>query len=312
MHIQVLHLDDGLHHQCAFMDACKAGGAARADLSMQAGLIRLWGREADIQNLSRSLPPVNGARLTVMGSSDFHHVTALLTGQLAEQCEQPFTVVQFDNHPDWVHFSGGLHCGSWVNRALSHRNVRKVVTIGVTSADLTWPELRGGNLRLLTEGRLELFPYAHAPSRVFRQYGEGESFIQKGRTLHWRCAGAMSDAELMQRVLKSIPEGDIYITVDKDVLLEQDAAANWEQGQMPLARLTGLIRQIGAARRVIGADISGDFSTPRYPGGFWTRLMKQGEIWVDRARRPFDTASAAARNEASNLKLLAAFKDVMN
>jgi arginase family enzyme len=244
----LLHLDDGLRHQRAFLEACRAEGAGETDLSAEAGAIRLWGKERDVEKLARALPAVSGARLTVMGSGDFHHVTALLLQQLGQSHSQPFTIVQFDNHPDWVHFNGGLHCGSWVNRALSYPNVRKAVTIGVTSDDLKWPELRGGNLRLLTEGRLELFPYAHAPSRVLRNYGEGESSTQIGRALHWRCASAMDDVEMIQRTLNSIPTDDVYITVDKDVLIEEDAAANWEQGQMPLARLTGLIRKLGAAR----------------------------------------------------------------
>jgi hypothetical protein len=121
----------------------------------------------------------------------------------------------------------------------------------------------------------------------------------------------MDDVEMMQRTLNSIPTDDIYITVDKDVLIEDDAAANWEQGQMPLARLTGLIRQLGAARRIIAADIIGDFSTPHYPGSIWTRVLKRGELWMDRAGRPFSVETAASRNAASNLALLAAFKDAM-
>jgi arginase family enzyme len=136
MHIQLLHLDDGLRHQRAFLEACQAEGAGETDLSAEAGAIRLWGKERDIEKLGRTLPAVGGARLAVMGSSDFHHVTALLVQQLDQSGSQPFTIVQFDNHPDWVRFKGGLHCGSWVNRALSHPNVRKVVTIGVTSNDL--------------------------------------------------------------------------------------------------------------------------------------------------------------------------------
>ena len=311
MHVQLLHLDDSLYHQQEFLRVCEAEGASQIDLRQEASPIRLWGKDRDLQALSAALPPVNGARLTFMGSGDFHHVTALLAGQVAASRDEPFTIVQFDNHPDWVHFKGGLHCGSWINRALQQPKVQKIVNIGVTSSDLNWPELRGGNLRLLTEGRLELFPYAHAPSRVWRHYGEGESFIQKGRLLHWRCIGGMSGEEFLPRLLNSIGTPDIYITVDKDVLADKDAAANWEQGQMPLQRLIALIRQLGAKRRVIGADVAGDFGTPHYPGSAWMQLLKRGELWVDRARRPFDVVSAAGRNAASNLQLLAVFKEVM-
>ncbi len=311
MHLQLLHLDDSLYHQQVFLRVCEAEGASRIDLRQEASPIRLWGKDRDLQALSAALPPVSGARLTFMGSGDFHHVTALLAGQLTAGRGEPFTIVQFDNHPDWVHFKGGMHCGSWINRALQQPNVGKIVNIGATSDDLKWPELRGGNLRLLQEGRLEVFPYVHAPSRVLRQYGEGESFTQKGRALHWRCMGEMSDEEFLPRLLASIGTSDIYITIDKDVLAEDDAAANWEQGQMPLQRLIAIIRRLGAKRRVIGADVAGDFGTPHYPGSAWTQLLKRGELLIDRARRPFDVMSAAGRNAASNLQLLAAFREVM-
>jgi hypothetical protein len=52
----------------------------------------------------------------LFGSGDFHHLTALFIRQMKE----PFVILSFDNHPDWV--VGPVHwsCGGWVNRALEN------------------------------------------------------------------------------------------------------------------------------------------------------------------------------------------------
>ena len=118
-----------------------------------------------------------------MGSGDFHHVSALLIGMLAEANAEPLTVIHFDNHPDWVHFDGGMHCGSWVNRALALPQVQRVITIGVCSHDLVWPEFKGANLRSAwRDGKIVLLPWqspgAHFPRARYRQDGAGRIFAQ--------------------------------------------------------------------------------------------------------------------------------------
>ncbi len=115
-----------------------------------------------------------------MGSGDFHHITAFLLHAALENQPDPVTLIHFDNHPDWVKFDSGTHCGSWVNHALVHPKVEKIITIGVCSHDLRLPEWKGANLTPLAQGLLELYPYDHAPSRVKNNYGAGASYEQNG------------------------------------------------------------------------------------------------------------------------------------
>src|ERR1700741_295389 len=46
------------------------------------------------------------------GSGDFHHLTAMFIRQIKE----PFVIMSFDNHPDWVVGPVRWSCGAWVNR----------------------------------------------------------------------------------------------------------------------------------------------------------------------------------------------------
>ena len=82
---------------------------------------RLWARPHAIAQLEarvrQCLPAADGPTLVFAGSGDFHHLTPLLVGRAVEISGEPVTVVHFDNHPDWVKFDRGLHCGSWVGRA---------------------------------------------------------------------------------------------------------------------------------------------------------------------------------------------------
>ena len=70
-----------------------------------------------------------------MGSGDFHHITAFLVAFAVENQSAPITLIHFDNHPDWVKFENGMHCGSWINRALEFRKIGKIITLGVCSHD---------------------------------------------------------------------------------------------------------------------------------------------------------------------------------
>ena len=50
----------------------------------------------------------------------------------------------------------------------------------------------------------------------------------------------------------------LYISIDKDVLREEDARTNWDQGELALDQLLKLLELIFEKRKVIGADICGE------------------------------------------------------
>jgi hypothetical protein len=312
----LLHLDDALELQPDFVRACTLAGACHHVDKRGGSEIRLWGRQKMLSDLgrdiSRSLPPRGrGPQLAFMGSGDFHHVTALLLDTALELRPVSTTLVHFDNHPDWVNFEGGMHCGSWINSALSNPRIDKVVTVGVCSSDLRNPERKGANLRWLREGKLELYPYEHPPSRVSAEYGSGASYRQDGRALYWKSISEVGEENFIDLILSRIGTEAVYFTIDKDVLGADDAVTNWDQGRMRLPYLMALISEIGSRHRVVGADVIGDYSVPSYAGGLKTRLLKQAEIFIDQPRLRQAADAVRNINSAANHALLEVLAESM-
>ncbi|MBI3440254.1 MAG: arginase family protein [Proteobacteria bacterium] len=295
MQICLLHLDDALTHQKDFVASCETHKARQLNIMAEGQHIRLWGKNGRLTPISAAVHRAffvgndDGPRLCFMGSGDFHHVTALLLEATLEKQAGPVTVIHFDNHPDWVHFNGGMHCGSWVNRVAAHENIAKVITIGVCSNDLEKP-----NISLLSQGKLELFPYNYDSKHV-----------------EWPTIARMGEAAFIEKLLSRIPTKDVYITLDKDVLAREDCESNWDQGVMRLPYLVSLLRAISSQHKIIGADITGDYSRPVYAGNIWTRILKRGEVFLD---QPFSSPAeeeAAHLNSRTNHILLDVFSEVM-
>ncbi|ANP89711.1 arginase family protein [Rhizobium leguminosarum] len=316
MQLLLLHLDDALELQPDFVRSCMMAGAHEVSDKESGGAIRLWGRQQALdgvwRNLAKAAPLAReGSRLCFMGSGDFHHVTALLLSLALERCRQPVTVVHIDNHPDWVHFDNGMHCGSWVNKALEQPLVKKVITLGVCSHDLKSPERKGANLVPLSDGRLELYPYMHPPSKVKSSYGSGPSFSQVDGALHWQSISELGEANFVDKLLGRIQTEAVYVTIDKDALSDADAVTNWDQGCMQLPYVLWLLSEIGEHHRVIGADVTGDYSTPQYGGDFYTRTMKKAEVLIDQPFRRRDMMATRNINSAANHALLEVLSELM-
>lgn len=316
MQLLLLHLDDALELQPDFVRACLHAGAHEVSDKKSGRAIRLWSKWRALdelgRTLDRSLPSAGrDAPLCFLGSGDFHHVSALLLARALERHPAPTTLIHFDNHPDWVRFNGGMHCGSWINCALDNQNVPKVITLGVCSDDLRNPERKGGNVKLLSEGKLELYPYAHPPSRVAADYGRGASHRQDAGALHWRSIADLGEQNFIDWLLDRIETEAVYITIDKDVLVPDDAVTNWDQGRMRLPYVLSLISEIGRRCRIIGADVIGDYSAPRYAGNLWTQVAKKAEILIDQPRMRLKPAAARNINSAANHALLEVLAEMM-
>ena len=316
MRLFLLHLDDALESQRDFVCACKKAGAEAIWVTEEARAIRLWGKLQKLDDFREVLVKQlttgkTEPRLTFMGSGDFHHVTTFLVAFALENQSVPITIIHFDNHPDWVNFKNGLHCGSWINHALKHPQVEKIITLGVCSHDLRRPEWKNANLTLLSQGLLELYPYDHAPSRVRGGYGTGASYVQKNGALYWKTIRSLGERNFADYLLSRIQTRSVYLTIDKDVLAREDAITNWDQGVMRMPYLLSLIRGIGGHHSVIGADVTGDYSTPHYSGGLWTRFSKRAEAFMEQPHGKPDQARAANINSSANHALLEVLSEVM-
>jgi len=260
-HLRILDTD-GSVDAAALAAAAPWTSVTRVDLHDLGPSIRLWGRGKNIDAARARLAAATDSRpsVTFMGSGDFHHLAALL----AERVEEPFTLLHFDNHPDWVRLAPRWHCGSWVNRVLGLPNVQRVVTVGCCSDDLVDPGRKGGNLPALDAGRLALFPWQHEPSRVRRRIADGPGHTWRDGHIHWHNLAVVPLQQAIDAVLAAIPTEAVWVTIDKDVLPESEALTNWDQGQMPLAALLAMLRAVGQRKRVLGADLCGEYSPPRH------------------------------------------------
>ncbi|MBB3384340.1 arginase [Rhizobium sp. BK312] len=316
MQLLLLHLDDALELQPDFVRACKFAGAYQYFGKNAGQQVRLWSKQGALDDLSREIVknrPATGKtpQLCFMGSGDFHHITALLLDDALERQSSAATLIHFDNHPDWVKFDGGLHCGSWVNSALANPSIQKVITIGVCSHDLRSPERKGANLHWLGDGKLELYPYEHPPSRVLADYGNGASYRQEGGALHWKSIAEIGEENFIDHMLSRIRTEAVYVTIDKDVLAADDAVTNWDQGRMRLPYLLSLISEIGSRHRIIGADVIGDYSTPSYAGSLRMQFMKRAEIFIDQPRMRQGAETMRNINSAANHALLEVLAEYM-
>ncbi|HQR89934.1 MAG TPA: arginase family protein [Caulobacter sp.] len=241
-----LNLDNALAEQPALLRQGKLQVIYACDLGPA---LRLWSRPRALAALAdrlREQPTPAGPELVFAGSGDFHHVTPLLIERAIQAANcGPVTVVHFDNHPDWVRFDNGMHCGSWVGPAARLDGVAKVITVGVCSADIDHPETNRADLDLVAERRVEIYPY-RAPDGglIFKVGDQG-----------WPSIEAMGEVRFVAFLASRITTPAVYITIDKDVLRASDAITNWDQGQLSLSGLEAMIRAVAGRRRLVAAAI---------------------------------------------------------
>lgn len=276
VHLRILDTD-GSVDASALANAAPWASVTCVDLRDLGPALRLWSRKKNIDAARARIEAAPDLRpsITFLGSGDFHHLAALLI----ERIDEPSSVLHFDNHPDWVRLAPRWHCGSWVNRVLEFPQVQRVVTVGPCSDDLVNPGRKGGNLPALDAGRLALFPWQHAPSRV-RRIADGPGHAWREGRIHWRNLAERQLEDAICMVLDAIPTEAVWITIDKDVLPEHEALTNWDQGRMPLAALHAMLHAIGQHKRLLGADICGEYSPPRH-----ANLLKRIESKLDQPAR---------------------------
>ena len=180
------------------------------------------------------------------GSGDFHHLTALRLRCVAE----PIIVVSFDNHPDWDVRPPKWGCGGWVNRALELSQVRRVSVWGCGNFECWWPHQIFGNRRAERAGTLEVHPWADERPVKDRQ--------RRGAILrdNWR--------QHFEQFLKDVGATKLYVTIDLDCLRVQEAVTNWESGHFTIADLQWALGKLRESSRIVGGDICGAYSPPRY------------------------------------------------
>ncbi|WP_295476929.1 arginase [uncultured Pseudomonas sp.] len=304
--MNILDLDHSLTAQEPIARRLAEGRATHIDLLDLGPQLRLWTTEARYRAFSQRLqqgsrPRGRRPQIYFVGSGDYHHLTPAFLAGLTE----PVSLIHFDNHPDWVRLAPRRHCGSWVNRALQLPLVRRVITLGPCSDDLHNPQLRGANFAALRSGQLQLFPWQHAPSRVWGHVGDGPGHQQRGHYLHWTNLAELDWSRFLAQLAATLPTEAVWITIDKDVLASEDAATNWDQGGMRLTHLLDALRLMATRKRVLGIDVCGEFSAPLHRNPF-----KRWEARSDQPPAERWSAADIQRNAQTNAALLALFDEV--
>ena len=296
-----LHLDDALLAQTRLLRAGLELDARVLDARGVGPELRLWARPRPLRVLDGWLhdSPAAGPELVFTGSGDFHNVTPLLLARALRATPGPVTVVHFDNHPDWVRFADGVHCGSWVAAAARLPSVRRILTIGVCSADVAPGKHKGAEVQLVADGRLEIHPWRDPAGRAGHVTIAGRRFDT---------VETQGEVAFLDGLLDRIPTENVYVTLDKDVLRAGQAVTNWDQGDAGLPFVEAALRRIGAARRIVGADVLGDWSRPAYAGERLEGWVKRAEAFLDHPRPINDADGARTVNEPVNLRLLVAFR----
>jgi arginase family enzyme len=237
-HLKHLNLDDAWRNEplgFTMVDAREWGPQLR--FSAPPRLIEKFYREHET-NLA--------VPFLLYGSGDFHHLTALRLRRVTG----PVVLVSFDNHPDWDVRPPKWGCGGWVNRALELPHVRRVSVWGCGNFECWWPHQIFGNRRAERAGILEVHPWADGRPAKDRQ--------RRGAILrdNWR--------DQFERFSKSLVDENLYITVDLDCLRIEEAVTNWESGRFSVADLQWALGKLREFSRVIGGDICGAYSPPKY------------------------------------------------
>jgi arginase family enzyme len=180
------------------------------------------------------------------GSGDFHYLTALRLRRVAG----PIVLVSFDNHPDWDVRPPKWGCGGWVNRALELPHIKHVAVWGCGNFECWWPHQIFGNRRAERAGILEVHPWAD--DRPVKDRERKGAILRK----NWR--------ERFEQFSKSLVDENLYITIDLDCLRIEEAVTNWESGRFSVADLQWALGKLHESCRIIGGDICGAYSPPKY------------------------------------------------
>lgn len=303
--IRILNFDDSIIKQPGLLSQYKA---EIIDLKSAGRQARLWIDKKTKRFIEEHIRHSAKDSATFLGSGDFHHISSLLV----DQFKDPLSVIVFDHHPDWDILPPKFGCGSWVSRILEKNNVSKVVLLGVSSDDISGFWIQAGNLASLKNNRLEIFPYAHQPVRVYlRNIPQNNSVrLEKkylSTVIHWQELKNKNLEEFSLQLINRLPTKKVYISIDKDCLKPDYALTNWEKGHLGIEELLMFLGMAREKLDIVGVDITGDYSLPLVAGkmkAFFSRLDHP----KDYAAKDKPEGLINSINQKTNIRILEALK----
>ena len=194
---------------------------------------------AEINKRTENYPT---AGIHFIDSGNYHYMTRIWM----DKAKNPFSLLVFDNHTDMQPpaFGGLLSCGGWIADALeSVKLLDHVFLVG---------------------------PDQSAFHQVQQVYKERVTFfsrkdLQAARQTNSSSGVAASFLEMLSEYEKKTGKfSPVYLSVDKDVLNEQEVKTTWSQGDMSLTELKSCLEELQSflkARKLPlqAADVCGEW-----------------------------------------------------
>lgn len=299
--IRVLNFDGSITKQKQLFEKYDAQVIDFRDLE---GRARSWLNSRDRKIIQGRLIGSPNEAITFLGSGDFHQISEILISGFSQQ----FSLIIFDFHPEWDIWPPRFGCGSWLNQVLKRKNILKVLLIGVSSEDISTFNINSGNLKSLRENRLELYPYAHKPSKVFFKKVPQNLSVEVDRglflsTIYWHELAGENLREFFEKILCRLPSRNVYVSIDKDCLNYDAALTNWEEGRFSLEELLLMLKLIKENLEIVGLDITGDYS-PIHLNGLIKKIISYWDHPRDIKAVKVSEELISAVNQKTNLEIL--------
>ena len=220
---------------------------------------------SDLHFVRDALPDLQHPQIWLLGSGlRHHHAMATLT--------HVNLLVDFDAHTD-MRSGDEIDCGNWLRHWLIGLPNRHSMVIGVSDmlGGETWlgRNIEYQPLSLLAEGRAQLWPVRGRQS-FFRMplnsAVRNPSIAASG--------GDMHESYLRWRPIDEIqlPRNQrLAVTVDLDCLAKRGFMCEWQTGELPLAKLLSLLRDLSRWNTVESVSICG--FAPRQSDGECAALV---------------------------------------
>ena len=160
---------------------------------------------------------------------------------MTDEIHESFCLIQIDHHTDLqpgafdAADGSTLSCGSWVRSVLqTNPFLQRLLLIGPPAESILAAQADPVCQSGVRDGKIR--------------------FISAEDLTAYSSAGETAD---FSPLAAGLP---VYLSIDKDILCREDAVTDWDQGDMTLSDLTGLLRRLLAGRRLLGADLCGGLS----------------------------------------------------
>ncbi|MBQ6589909.1 MAG: arginase family protein [Butyrivibrio sp.] len=158
-------------------------------------------------------------------NGNYHYMSAIML----EQVKEPCSLVVFDHHSDMQPpmFGDILSCGGWVLYVLEHSSfIRDVHIIGA-------------DRKLIDE-----LPEDVRSKATFYDVSD--------------VVPGMDDNDGNFEIVLPKTQYPVYLSIDKDVIVDSELTTNWDQGEMRITELLAVVHKLFSERDVIGVDICGE------------------------------------------------------